>query len=251
MTRIAAAIALALVAAPPASAGAPAPSVVASAEPEGQTPHPAIRPGDYPYLMFVPRGYAVDPAERWPLMIFLHGSGERGSDVAKVATWGPPKVVAGHPGTPMLIVSPQLPEDADWDIATLDRLLADIRARYRVDPSRFYLTGLSLGGIASWRWAIAHPQLFAALAPVAAETPIRRACLLKDLPIWAFHGDDDGAVPVRGDFEMVEAVRACKGSVKPRLTVYPATDHFSWIPAYDDPAFWRWIGEQRRVSGGK
>ncbi len=249
MTRMIAAALLAATAIAPGAAQQPQPPADAAAPTaSGQSPQPAYRAGDYPFLLFVPRGYDDDRRQTWPLMIFLHGSGERGADVQRVATWGPPKIVAQHPGTPMLIVSPQLPADADWDVATLDRLLADIRRRYRVDPSRIYLTGLSLGGIASWRWAIAHPDLFAALAPVAAETPIRRACLLKDLPIWAFHGDDDGAVPVRGGFEMVEAVRACKGSVKPRLTVYPATDHFSWIPAYDDPAFWRWIAEQRRPA---
>ena len=240
-TLLAAAIAI------PAAAQTPPAPPVAAPTAGLQVAQPAARAGDYPYLLFLPRGYDADRSQRWPLMIFLHGSGERGADLSRVATWGPPKVIAAHPGTPMLIVSPQAPDGADWDVATLERLLADIRKRYRVDASRIYLTGLSLGGIASWRWAIARPDLFAALAPVAAETPIRRACLLKDMPIWAFHGDDDGAVPVRGDFEMVEAVRACKGSVKPRLTVYPATDHFSWVPAYDDPGFWRWIGEQRRA----
>lgn len=214
----------------------------------GQTPVAAYRGGDYPFQLFLPRGYAEDKRQRWPLMIFLHGSGERGADLTAVTKWGPPHVVAGHPGTPMLIVSPQLEAGGDWDIAKLDRLLADVRKRYRVDEARIVLTGLSLGGMATWRWALARPGLFAAIAPVAAKTPTEEACKLKDLPIWAFHGDDDGAVPLRGDVDMVDAVRACAGSVKPKLTVYPATDHFSWVPAYDDPALWRWLSEQRRAA---
>lgn len=214
----------------------------------GQAPHAAYRAGDYPFQLFVPAGYEADRQARWPVLIFLHGSGERGSDLPAVTKWGPPHVVARHPGTPMLVVSPQLPAGQDWDVAALDRLLADLRKQYRIDARRIYLTGLSLGGMASWRWALARPELFAAVAPVAAMTPTDQACRLKDLPVWAFHGDDDGAVPVRGDFEMVEAIRACHGTPKPRLTVYPATDHFSWVPAYDDPAFWRWIAEQRRVT---
>ena len=214
----------------------------------GQTPRPAARPGDYPHQMFVPRGYDADRRQRWPLLIFLHGSGERGADLAQVTKWGPPHVLAAHPGTPMLVLSPQLEAGGDWDVAKLDRLLADIRRAYRVDDARIYLTGLSLGGMASWRWALARPSTFAALAPIAARTPTDGACRLKDLPIWAFHGDDDGAVPMRGNFEMVEAVRACGGSVKPRLTIYPATDHFSWVPAYDDPALWRWLAEQRLLA---
>jgi predicted peptidase len=213
----------------------------------GQTPRAAPR-DSYPHQMFVPRGYEADKRQRWPLLIFLHGSGERGSDLAQVTKWGPPHVLAAHPGTPMLVVSPQLESGADWDVAKLDRLLADIRKTYRVDDSRIYLTGLSLGGMGSWRWALARPGTFAAIAPVAARTPTEEACKLKDMPIWAFHGDADVPVPMRGNFEMVEAVRACGGAVKPRLTIYPATDHFSWIPAYDDPALWRWLSEQRLPS---
>lgn len=213
----------------------------------GQTPQAAYRAGDYPFQLFVPPGYGDDRRARWPLLIFLHGSGERGADLAQVTKWGPPHVLAAHPGTVMLVVSPQLEAGGDWDVAKLDRLLADIRKRYRVDPHRIYLTGLSLGGMASWRWSLARPDLFAAVAPIAAKTPVDQACRLKDMPVWAFHGDDDGAVPVRGDFEMVEAIRACGGTPEPRLTVYPATDHPSWVPAYDDPAFWRWIAEQRRT----
>lgn len=210
----------------------------------GQTAQPASS-ASYPHQLFVPRGYDADRRQRWPLLIFLHGSGERGSDLAQVTKWGPPHVLAQHPGTPMLVVSPQLEAGGDWDVARLDRLLADVRRTYRIDDSRIYLTGLSLGGMASWRWALARPATFAALVPVAARTPTEGACKLKEVPIWAFHGDDDGAVRMRGNFEMVEAVRACGGSVKPRLTIYPATDHFSWIPAYDDPALWRWLSEQR------
>lgn len=210
----------------------------------GQTAQAAPR-ASYPYQLFVPRGYDADRRQRWPLLIFLHGSGERGSDLAQVTKWGPPHVVAEHPGTPMLIASPQLEAGGDWDVARLDRLLADLRRTYRIDDARIYLTGLSLGGMGAWRWALARPATFAALVPVAARTPTEEACKLNDVPIWAFHGDDDGAVRPVGSFAMVEAVRACGGSVRPRLTIYPATDHFSWVPAYDDPALWRWLSEQR------
>lgn len=213
--------------------------------PQGQTPHEAYRAGDYAFQLFVPQGYGEDRNARWPLMIYLHGSGECGNDLALVTKWGPPAIVAKHPGTPMLIASPQLP-DGDWDVAKLDRLLADLRRTYRVDPARIYLTGMSLGGTATWHWALVHPDVFAAIAPVAAMATTQGAYRLKDLPIWAFHGDRDPVAPLRGDFEMVEAVRACGGSAAPRFTVYADTDHYAWVQAYDDPAFWRWISEQRR-----
>lgn len=221
--------------------------------PEGvQTAQPAPA-GGYPYLVFVPKAYGADATQRWPLVIFLHGSGERGTDIELVKKNGPPKVIARHPGSPYFLVSPQLEDGADgsrWDTARLDQLLAAVRKTYRIDPARIYLTGLSLGGYATWDWAFKHPDLFAAIAPVAAnsEDASRDPCVLKDMPIWAFHGDQDDVVdPLRG-FAIVRAIDACKGSVRPKMTIYPQTTHGSWEPAYDDPALWRWLLDQRRTD---
>jgi len=220
--------------------------------PEGvQTAQPAPASG-YPYLMFVPKGYGADNTQRWPLVIFLHGSGERGTDIEVVKKNGPPKIIAQHPGSPYFLVSPQLEIGADgsrWDTAKLDSLLAAVRRSYRIDPARIYLTGLSLGGYATWDWAFKRPDTFAAIAPVAAnsEDTSRDPCTLKDLPIWAFHGDQDDVVdPLKG-FTIVHAIDACKGAVRPMMTVYPRTTHGSWEPAYDDPAMWRWLLDQRRA----
>lgn len=208
--------------------------------------------GAYPYLIFVPRGYSADPAQKWPLVIFLHGSGERGSDIELVKKNGPPKVIAQHPGSPFILVSPQLETGADgsrWDTTKLDALLKDVRQQYNVDSSRIYLTGLSLGGYATWDWALKRPEMFAAIVPVAANSENRTAdpCRLKDMPIWAFHGDQDDVVDPLVGFAIVKAIDACKGSVRPKMTVYPQTTHGSWEPAYDDPALWRWLLEQRRA----
>lgn len=246
MTRImlvvAAAASLAATKAPPA----PPP-------PEGvQTARPAPAGGGYPYQLFVPRGYDADTTRRWPLVIFLHGSGERGSDLEIVKKNGPPRIVAQHPGSPFILVSPQLEqvEGNRWDVAKLDALLADLRRRYRIDASRIYLTGLSLGGYGAWAWALRRPDLFAALVPVAARSEDASAnpCLLKDMPIWAFHGDQDDVVDPQAGFAIVKAIDACKGTVRPRMTIYPQMTHGSWEPAYDDPAMWRWLLEQRRAA---
>lgn len=214
---------------------------------EGQHPQAATAPGDYAYQLFLPRGYLASGKAAWPLVIFLHGSGERGRDIEKVKANGPPRIVADHPGSPFILASPQLPDDALWDVATLDRLLVTLRKRYRVDASRIYLTGLSLGGYGTWDWAVARPELFAAIAPIAGKGDSAAACRIKDLPIWAFHGDNDDDVPTIGSFAMIEAVKACKGATPPRLTLYPGTGHASWVPAYDDPALYRWLFEQRRA----
>lgn len=220
--------------------------------PEGvQTAQPAPAAGGYPYLIFVPKGYGSDTTQKWPLVIFLHGSGERGSNIEAVKRNGPPKIVAQHAESPFLLVSPQLetgPEGSRWDTNKLDQLLASLRKSYRVDASRIYLTGLSLGGYATWAWALRHPELFAAIAPVAglSEDGQLDPCLLKDMPIWAFHGDQDDVVDPQAGFAIVKKVDACKGSVRPKMTIYPQTTHGSWEPAYDDPAMWRWLLEQRR-----
>jgi len=127
-------------------------------------------------------------------------------------------------------------------------LLASIRAKYRVDSSRIYLTGLSLGGYATWAWALRHPEMFAAIVPVAglSEDKDLDPCVLRDMPIWAFHGDQDDVVDPQQGFAIVKKVDACKGSVRPKMTIYPQMTHGSWEPAYDDPAMWRWLLEQRR-----
>lgn len=209
----------------------------------GQSPRPAIAPGNYEFQLFIPKTASNSGNRKWPLMIFLHGSGERGSEIAKVKVHGPPKIADRDPEFPFILISPQLPADQDWDVAKLDALLAKALAELPVDPERIYLTGLSRGGHASWRWAAAEPGKFAAVAPVAGTGDPSVACVLKDKPVWAFHGDRDDVVPPEGSFAMVRAIRACGGS--PRLTIYPDLGHNAWDPAYDDPALYLWLLSQR------
>ena len=218
---------------------------------EGQTVQLPVAEGGLPYLLFIPKGYNQSGNDRWPLVIFLHGSGERGTNIEVVKKHGPPMLVEKNPAFPFIVISPQLPEQSAtvgqfWSVPPLDAILDHALKTWRVDPSRVYLTGLSLGGIATWEWGTARPDRFAALAPVAAFGDPRKACQAKDLPVWAFHGDRDDAVDTRGDFEMVDALKKCGSTPAPRLTIYPNTDHWSWVPAYNDPALWLWLLEQRK-----
>ncbi|UVO50398.1 alpha/beta hydrolase-fold protein [Sphingomonas sp. SUN019] len=225
-----------------------APTLAADRVVEGQTPQAPVTPGNYPYQLFIPKGYSASK-QAWPLMIFLHGSGERGADVEKVKLHGPPEIVATHPGFPFILVSPLLEADGDWDTAKLGRLLQQVRKDYRVDPNRIYLTGLSRGGHAAWRWAAERPDLFAAVAPVAGTGNSAIACRLKDMPVWAFHGDNDDIVRPIGSFAMVEAIRQCPGlTAQPVLTIFPATNHNSWDQSYRGDALYRWFLEQRRAT---
>lgn len=215
----------------------------------GQHVAPALAPDGYPYQLFVPRSASGAREKRWPLMIFLHGSGERGSDIAKVKVHGPPKIAERNPDFPFLLVSPLLPTGEDWDIGKLRAILDHALKTLPVDPARVYLTGLSRGGHASWRWAASEPERFAAVAPVAGRGDPKTACSLSAKPVWAFHGDRDDVVTPEGSFNMVRAIRACGG--KPRLTIYPDLGHNAWDPAYDDPALYYWLLSHRLEAQGR
>lgn len=215
----------------------------------GQHPQPAPDEAAYPYQLFIPHGLPEqqksEEPRKWPLMIFLHGSGERGDDIARVKVHGPPKQADRDRDFPFILVSPLLPEDEDWDIAKLERILEYIVKSLPVDPDRVYLTGLSRGGHATWRWGAAAPDRFAALAPVAGRGDPATACELKDVPVWAFHGDRDDVVEPEGSFAMAQAIRACGGR-EGRLTIYPDLGHNSWDPTYADPSLYLWLLSQRR-----
>lgn len=215
----------------------------------GQHPQGRLDAGGYEYQLFIPRnvadGATASRAKTWPLLLFLHGSGERGADVARVKIHGPPKFADGHPDFPFILISPLLPAEEDWDTAKLDRILKHALATLPIDPNRVYLTGLSRGGHAAWRWAAAEPGRFAAVAPVAGRGDPATACALKDVPLWALHGDRDDVVTPEGSFAMVRAIRACGGR-QSRLTIYPDLGHNAWDPAYADPALYLWLLSHRR-----
>jgi predicted peptidase len=126
----------------------------------------------------------------------------------------------------------------------LEDLLAKFLADYPVDKDRIYLTGLSMGGLGSWRLAVEHPELFAAVVPLCGGGDTKDVERIKDLPIWNFHGGKDSVVPIRLSNEMVEALRKVHGRV--RYTVYASADHNCWDQAYNTDALYRWMLEQSR-----
>jgi len=179
------------------------------------------------------------------LILFLHGAGERGSDLKKVKIHGPPKIVSQGKDLPFIIVSPQCPQESWWpkEIETLTALLDDIEARYNVDTDRVYLTGLSMGGFGSWALANDQPDLFAAVVPICGGIEPFFADNLKDVPIWAFHGAKDTTVPLSQSSDIVEAIKKLGGDAK--LTVYPEAGHDSWTETYDNPELYDWLLEHR------
>lgn len=204
------------------------------------------------YLLFLPRDCQPRASKSWPLIFFLHGAGERGDNLAKVANHGPPKLVKKQPDFPFIVASPQCPAGESWTRATLLALLDQLLDAYPVDPSRVYLTGLSMGGYAAWDLASACPERFAAVAPICGGGDIlpillaesRRLRTLRALPVWAFHGARDNIVPLHESERMVKALRDIGNPA--RLTVYPDAEHDAWTDTYNNPALLDWFLSHRR-----
>ncbi len=199
-----------------------------------------------PYLLFLPNGYEANSEQTWPLILFLHGAGERGDDLNLVKIHGIAKVVEQREDCPFIVVSPQCPKDSWWSdhIEALDALLNEITATYAVDIDRTYLTGLSMGGYGAWHLATLYPERFAAVVPICGGGPWflgfpDRVCALKDVPVWAFHGAKDDTIPLRESELMVTTLKACGGNV--RFTVYPDAGHDSWTQTYDNPELYEWL----------
>jgi predicted peptidase len=207
------------------------------------------------YLLYVPPEYRADPMNAkhgdghgWPLVLFLHGAGERGSDLKLVEMHGPPKLVAQGKQFPFILISPQCPKDEWWDGQLLTQLLDHMEKQFKVDADRIYVTGLSMGGYGTWDLARRHPNRFAAIAPICGGSEPSLVSLfpgMKALPIWAFHGADDKTVPTSRSEDMVDALHKA-GNANVKLTIYRNTGHDSWTKTYQDPAFWEWLLSQKR-----
>ena len=169
---------------------------------------------------------------------------------------GPAKYIVGHPDFPFIVVSPQCPAKQTWSGDLLLKLLEEVCASQAVDRQRVYLTGLSMGGFGTWNLGLAHPELFAAIAPICgggnaahlreALTPQTRQALI-GLPVWAFHGAKDNVVPVAQSESMVQALRDI-GAREVKLTIYPEAKHDSWSQTYSNPEFYQWLLEHKRAS---
>ncbi|HEX7898271.1 MAG TPA: PHB depolymerase family esterase [Planctomycetota bacterium] len=197
-----------------------------------------------------------------PLVLFLHGAGERGDDNAAQTKHGVKAFVARQAKNPHILVAPQCPKnqkwnDVDWHAAThqtpekpsepmarvlelLDVLPQDLP----IDPKRIYVTGLSMGGYGTWDLLARRPGLFAAAVPVCGGGDEAAAAAFAKVPKWIFHGDKDGVVKPERSRHMVEALKKAGG--EPKYTEYPGVGHNAWDKAYADPALFDWLFAQSR-----
>jgi predicted peptidase len=219
----------------------------------------------YKYQIFVPQAYA--PSQRWPVILFLHGAGERGSDGYLQTQVGlAPAIRQKASRFPAIAIFPQSPAESSWT-GTIARMalaaLEQTMREYQTDPDRIYLTGLSIGGKGTWYIAYRNPRLFAAIAPVcgwvssgvwrpadpvvptdSGETFTAFARQLRQTPTWIFHGEVDPVVPVDESRKAFAALQAVGAPVQ--YTEITGTGHNSWDPAYASPKFWAWLFGQRR-----
>jgi len=211
------------------------------------------------YLCFIPRTQRAND-QSWPLLIFLHGLGERGNSqrtLSLLTIYGPCMMVEKDPDFPCVVVSPQCPSESWWtdELDLIDGLLDELLNTLHVDPGRVYFTGLSMGGFGTWQYGLQHPERCAALVPIvggyirdSSEVPTN-LCVLKDTPIWAFHGSDDKVVEPYQTEILVNALRDCGSSI--RYTCLEGADHKqSWERAYADPEMWSWLFAQNRCRFG-
>ena len=201
----------------------------------------SFRPKDnsqgYRYLLYKP---SSKPSKgKWPLLVFLHGRGERGSNLNLVKKHGPSKIVENK-DLPFIIASPQCPRtDLWWKPKIVAGLVDELLQKHPVDPDRVYLTGLSQGGFGTWATAAEYPKKFAAVAPICGGGKTEWAKKYESLPIWNFHGDADKVVPVRLSRVMVEAIKKAGGEIK--HTEYPGVGHDSWTKSYRNPKLYEWF----------
>ena len=217
--------------------------------------------GSLNYRIYAPE--RVDSGRRYPLVLFLHGAGERGDDNAVQLQWGVWPVVSymKEKGIDGYLIAPQCPNgkqwvDTPWDLlahkmpdspsaamALVVELLEKAIRDMPGDASRVYVTGLSMGGYGTWDVVQRRPELFAAAMPVCGGGDASLAWKIRDVPIWTFHGDKDSVVPVARSRQMVSALWQCGGNI--RYREYPGVGHGCWIPTYNDHAVLDWLFAQR------
>ena len=203
-------------------------------------------------LVFLPRDYRRDANRQWPLLLYLHGAAYRGEDPNLVLSSGLPSIVYQEKDDfPFILVCPQCPANTWWSdhLPALDVLLKDIGDRYAVDPLQVQVTGSSMGGYGVWHLGVSFPNRFAALVPLCGGGSWfygfpERVRLLKNVPVWAFHGEDDVIIPPRESAVLVDELNQAGGQA--RLEVLQRTGHDAWRQVYRRADLFEWMLSQRR-----
>ncbi|MBQ7335070.1 MAG: prolyl oligopeptidase family serine peptidase [Clostridia bacterium] len=221
--------------------------------------------GSMPYRLYLPADYSAEKS--YPLILFLHGAGERGNDNTAQLKNAIGQMFA-DPASPVyqcIVVAPQCPQDQKWvnveawtdcqysideipesdALKTVRGILSEVQTEYGVDLDRVYATGLSMGGYGTWDLLVRHGELFAAAIPVCGGCDTSKAALLTDIPIYTFHGLKDPTVPCTGTEAMVDAIRSL-GGTKITYVPYPEMEHNVWETAFATEGLYDWLLAQKR-----
>jgi predicted peptidase len=204
---------------------------------------------DLQYLLYLPDDYEKSEHD-FPLILFLHGKGQRGAILDDVKEQGLPQNIEAGENYPFIVIAPQCPINADWEhfLPNLNAILQATINSHRVDTSRVYLTGLSMGGSGTWSLATEYPDQFAAIIPICGvynhwlDFP-ERLENIKDTPVWCFHGDADSVVPLAHSQAMIDGLISYGNT--PKFTIYEGVDHDSWTQTYDNPEIYEWLLSHR------
>jgi predicted peptidase len=194
------------------------------------------------FLTYLPENF--DSTKEYPLILFLHGSGERGNDIEKVRLQALPKEIEKGRKLPAIVIAPQCPENQRWKTFELAALLDHVGSLYKVDKSAVYVTGLSMGGSGTWRFAAEFPERVAAIIPMCAYAEPHAAYQIADIPVWVFHGTADDVTPVDGSERMVKKLQEIGGNVK--FTKYEGANHGIWERTYANDEIYTWLFSQRK-----
>ena len=201
----------------------------------------------FKYYIYFPKNY-YDSDTSFPMVLFLHGSGERGDDIGLVEEHGIPKMINNGHTFPFITVAPQCPKFQRWSEPLYSKalifLVEEIIRNNRVDIGRIYATGLSMGGYGTLSIAKERPDLFSAIVPVCGGMDITNIENLKEIPIWLFHGDADEVVPVENSELIYDLLKPINPDIK--ITIYKGVNHNSWDRTYDNKKMYEWMLKQSK-----
>jgi len=212
-------------------------------------PSLAHEESEYRYLLYLPKEYEKDSTKKWPLLIFLHGKSLRGNNLQKLKRYGLPELIKRGKEFPFIVASPQCPLGRSWNNDEwFIPLYRELTQKYRIDPNRIYLTGMSLGGYGVWYTAIRYPEYFAAIMPLCGGGDAKSVCRIKHIPVWTFHGKEDKIVLPEESKKMVGALERCGGNV--RFTLLEEKGH-DLHRVFHDNKIYMWLLKQSKTDNKK
>ncbi|OMD42316.1 hypothetical protein BSK56_25820 [Paenibacillus borealis] len=197
------------------------------------------------FFLWIPEGYSEEEVKEWPLLLFLHGSNKRGNDPEVLSNYGLHKAANDQLDFPFFVISPHCPDHTDWvaERGQVLKLIHETADSYQIDRTRIYGTGFSMGGEGIWDLSVQHPDLFAAVAPIAGWYDKTQVRILKNLPIWNFHGEEDLIIPIERSEELVQALEQIGGNII--FTKYPGEGHNIIDLTYSNRDLFKWLLSHR------